>query len=76
MLLLPFIPIMALVVQNALTVRAFNIVLKNLKDSISNLKKLKMHFFFLCGVGVGYSIIQMTDAINAQKEATVIEHQV
>ena len=35
-----------------------------------------MHFFFLCGVGVGYSIIQMTDAINAQKEATVIEHQV
>ena len=49
MLLLPFIPIMALVVQNALTVRAFNIVLKNLKDSISNLKKLKMHVFFLFG---------------------------
>jgi|LakMenEpi03Aug12_release.lakeMendotaPanAssembly.Ray.scaffolds.fasta_scaffold1023750_1 hypothetical protein len=35
MLLLPFIPIMALVIQNALTVRAFNIVLKNLADSLT-----------------------------------------
>ncbi|EFX79738.1 hypothetical protein DAPPUDRAFT_103943 [Daphnia pulex] len=51
MLLLPFIPIMALVVQNALTV-----------GSYESLRELLERF-------------NMTDAINAQKAATIIEHQ-